>query len=180
MRYLDEMKLARVIEACDGIDGRVRMQKIVYLLIVMGYDLPFDDFTIRQQGPFSRAVACAADLLTSGQVVEETKDELGTSDLGEPIVQYSYRVRPALAPLIRKHFDVDSPSAHSSFDADAKMLKKYERAVLEVAATRVFLDRETRRPGESLESELQRLKGHLSGSFEEAKSLVDKITPTQV
>lgn len=180
MRYLDEMKLARVIEACDGIDGRVRMQKIIYLLIVMGYDLPFDDFTIRQQGPFSRAVACAADLLTSGQIVEETKHELGLSGLGEPIVQYAYRVRSELAPLIRKYFDVVTPPGRSSLEEDAKLLKEHDRPVLEVAATRVFLDRETRQPGESLESELQRLKGHLSGSFDEAKSLVDKIIPTQL
>jgi uncharacterized protein YwgA len=34
------MKLARVIDAAGGIRGRVRMQKIVYLLKAMGYDLP--------------------------------------------------------------------------------------------------------------------------------------------
>ncbi len=171
MRYLDEMKLARVIDACGGIDGRVKMQKIVYLLKSMGYDLPFDDFVIRQQGPFSRAVACSADILTVGGFVEEKATTLGR-DQGEPIVQYSYRVRKGIVPFIREHFDVAAPRGKPSLNRTAKELKKKDRKVLEVAATRLYLQQEDELTGETLETELRRLKGHLAEAFDPADELL--------
>jgi uncharacterized protein YwgA len=176
MRDLDEMKLARVVDACDGIDGRVKMQKIVYFLTVMGYDLPYDDFTIRQQGPFSRAVACAADTLKGAEILQETTSELGPSCGGEPVLQYSYRVRDEVAPLIRQHFDVAAPAGKPPLEQVARQLKGHDRAVLEVAATRVFLDRESKLSGPNLKAELQRLKGHLSNRFDEADSLLKTLS----
>lgn len=173
MRDFDELKLARVIDACGGIDGRVKMQKIVYLLNVMGYDLPFDDFVIRQHGPFSRSLAWATDALT-GVVIEETPQDLGPNSEGEPMRQYSYRVRDEIAPLIRESFDVAAPSGKPKLDEIASRLKQNGRAVLEVAATRVFLEREGLR-GKKLDEELRRLKGHLSSDFDTADGLLGEL-----
>lgn len=175
MRNLDEMKLARVVDACAGIDGRVKMQKIVYLLGAMGYDLPYDDFTIRQQGPFSRAVACAADALKGAEILQETTSELGTKSGGEPVVQYSYRVRDKVVPFIRQHFDVAAPADKPSLDELAQELKGHDRGVLEVAATRVFLERESKLSGPALDAELQRLKGHLTSDFAKANELLQSL-----
>ncbi len=178
MRDMDEMKLARVIDACGGVDGRVKMQKIVYLLRMIGYDLPYNDFTIRQLGPFSRAVACDTDLLRSAGVVQETREEISESP-GEPVVQYSYAVQETLAPLIRRHFDIDGPAGRPDVDDVAKELKKQDRAVLEVAATKVFLERHDKRSGEALHTELRRLKGHLASRFGEADALIAKMKQEQ-
>lgn len=175
MRDLDEMKLARVVDACGGIDGRVKMQKIVYLLTVMGYDLPYDDFTIRQQGPFSRAVACAADTLKGAEILQETPSDLGTSSSGEPMVRYSYRVRDKVVPFIRQHFDVAGPPDRPSLDEIAGKLKQNDRAVLEVAATRVFLECQSKLSGSDLDTELRRLKGHLTSDFGEANKLLKSL-----
>jgi len=175
MKDIDEMKLARVIDACGGVDGRVKMQKIVYLLRAMGYDLPYDDFMIRQQGPFSRAVACDTDVLKGAGIVEENVEELGTNDFGEPVVQYSYSVRDAVTPLIRQHFDVPGPEGKPSVNEVAAELRKHDRAVLEVAATKVFLERRDRLSGEALEKELRRLKGHLANRFAEADALLEDL-----
>jgi uncharacterized protein YwgA len=175
VRDLDEMKLARVVDACGGIDGRVKMQKIVYLLAAMGYDLPYDDFTIRQHGPFSRAVACAADTLKGAEILEETPSKLRTDSGGEPVVQYSYRVRDKVAPFIRQHFDVAGPPERPSLDEIASKLKQNDRAVLEVAATRVFLERESKLSGPALDAELQRLKGHLTSEFAKANELLQSL-----
>lgn len=175
MRDLDEMKLARVVDACGGIDGRVKMQKIVYLLTAMGYDLPYDDFTIRQQGPFSRAVACAADTLKGAEILEETTFELGSNSAGEPVIQYSYRVRDEVAPLIRQHFDATGPPNRPSLDEIARKLKDNDRAVLEVAATRVFLERESKLSGSDLDAELRTLKGHLTSHFAKADDLLASL-----
>ncbi len=174
MREFDEMKLARVIDACDGVDGRVKMQKIVYLLKVIGFDLPFDDFVIRQQGPFSRDVAWATDTLKGTEILYEQIDELGVDRDGTPIRQYSYQVRPDIVALIRRQFDVPAPVGRPELDVLAPRLKRYDRATLEVAATRIFLEREGL-AGPALESELRRLKGHLAGEFAAAERLLDDL-----
>lgn len=175
MRELDEMKLARVIDACGEIDGRVKMQKIVYLLKAMGYDLPFDDFVIRQQGPFSRAVACSADILTNGGFIEEKRDEKGQDESGRPIIQYSYRVRDGFASFLREHFEVLNPSGKPNLSGVAQELVQKDRKVLEVAATKVYLEREDGLAGKRLQSELEELKGHLRGSFDAADALLEDL-----
>lgn len=171
MSELDELKLARIVDACDGIDGRVKMQKIVYLLKMMGYDLPYDDFRIRQQGPFSRAVACDADTLRGAEILIEDPDSLGKTQDGESIVRYSYSVREDIVPLVRKYFDVAGPPNAPALEEICQELKANDRAVLEVAATKVFLEREADLHGEELDAELVRLKGHLASRFEEANTL---------
>ena len=173
MSDLEELKLARVIDACGGIDGRVKMQKIVYLLKVMGYDLPYDDFRIHQQGPFSRAVACDTDTLRGAGILNEDPDELGNTREGEPIVRYSYSLRDDVVPLVRKHFNVATPPNAPSLEEICLELKGKDRAVLEVAATKVFLEREADLQGGELDTELELLKGHLSDRFQEAETLLD-------
>ncbi len=176
MREFDELKLARVIDACGGIDGRVKMQKIVYLLRAMGYDLPFDDFWIRQHGPFSRAVACSTDLLKGAGFVDEEVEALPMlNQFGEQAQQYSYRLKDAVRDLVRKHFDIPAPAGKPPIDEVAAELKLKDRAVLEVAATKVYLEREDGLSGDELDAELKRLKGHLSGSFAPAEALTSDL-----
>ena len=168
MREFDEFKLARVIGACGGIDGRVKMQKIVYLLQIMGYDLPFDDFSIRQHGPFSRSVAYATDMLVGAGVIEEQKEPL---DENATVVQYSYALREDLADMVVQNFDLATPLGKPPIDEIAARLKQQDRKVLEVAATRSFLEQEGL-SSEDLNAELSRLKGHLADRFSEAEELL--------
>jgi uncharacterized protein YwgA len=175
MKDLDEMKLARVIEAAGGIDGRVKMQKIVYLLTVMGYDLPFRDFVIRKQGPFSRAVSVSADLLTKGGFVEQTEKNRGDDSTGKPVVQYCYNLRESIAELVRNLFEVAAPLGKPGLEEVARFLKTKNRSVLEVAATRLYLEREEGLSGRALSTELGLLKGHLAGSFQEANELLEEL-----
>lgn len=169
MRDFDEMKLARVIDACGGIKGRVKMQKIVYLVKAMGYDLPFHDFRIRQHGPFSREVACSADILT-GPVLDETREELG-----EDLVQYSYKVRESMKDLIKTSFPVTAPKGKPPIEEVGKELDKHEPKVLEVAATLVYLEQEDKLSGDDLDDELMRLKGHLETHFVHAKEFLAEL-----
>ncbi len=173
MREFEEMKLARVIDACGGIDGRVKMQKIAYLLKAMGYDLPFDDFRIRQHGPFSRGVACATDLLSgAGFVVEDAQPLSITNQLGEPAHQYSYQLNDSVRDLVHEHFDVLAPEGKPPIEGVASELRSQDRKVLEVAATKIYLQSEDGLSGDELDAELVRLKGHLSDSFAEADALL--------
>lgn len=175
MREFDEMKLARVIDACGGVDGRVKLQKIVYLLKAMGYELPFDDFWIRQYGPYSRAVACSVDLLTSAGFVDESQAGLSIMNPdGEQAKQYSYNVRDSIKPLLTSHFDVPPPKGKPKLEEVASALRRVDRAPLEVAATKLFLEREDGLAGDELDAELRRLKGHLSPHFAKADALLSE------
>ena len=177
MREFEEMKLARVIDACGGIDGRVKMQKIVYLLRAMGYDLPFDDFRIRQHGPFSRGVACATDLLSGAGLVAETAESLPMmNQFGEQAQQYSYQLDEGARDLVRQHFDVSAPGGKPPINDVAPELKSKDRKVLEVAATKIYLQSEDGLSGDKLDAELRRLKGHLAGSFDAADQLLADLT----
>lgn len=175
MREFDDMKLARIIDACGGVDGRVKMQKIVYLLKAMGYDLPFGDFRIRQLGPFSRAVACSTDTLKAAGIIEEMPEDLGVNEVGEPVQQFSYKVSDSMRLLLKKRFDIAKPQGKPAIETVASALKDCDRAVLEVAATKVYLQREDRLKGGALDTELKRLKGHLSSRFDEADALLAKL-----
>ncbi|MHC4064744.1 MAG: hypothetical protein ACYSUI_09620 [Planctomycetota bacterium] len=175
MREYEELKLARVVDACGGIDGRVKMQKIVYLLMAMGYELPYDDFTIRQLGPFSRSLAWDTDTLRGAGILSEEPIPLGDTPEGRSVVQYSYAVRDQVAPLIREHFDVPVPEGRPQLEKIARELKEHDRKVLEVAATRLFLERESDLHGDDFDAELERLKGHLSARFPEANALLDEL-----
>jgi uncharacterized protein YwgA len=176
MSDFEEMKLARVIDASGGIDGRVKMQKIVYLLRAMGYDLPFDDFRIRQHGPYSRAVACAADLLSDVGFVREKLEPLEiVNDLGEQANRYSYELEERASTLAKTHFKVEPPHGKPSIDEVAPKLKARDRRVLEVAATKVYLQAEEGLKGGELDTELRRLKGHLASSFDEADTFLVEL-----
>ena len=177
MREFEEMRLARVIDACGGIDGRVKMQKIVFLLRAMGYDLPFDDFRIRQHGPFSRGVACATDLLSGANLVVEKEESLQiTKPFGEQAKQYSYELNAGVRDLVHQHFDVAAPKGKPPIDNIASELKSKDRKVLEVAATKVYLQSEEELSGDELDAELRRLKGHLAANFEAADRLLAELS----
>jgi hypothetical protein len=130
---------------------------------------------IRQQGPFSRAVACSADILTGGGFVEEEETRLGAKPDGEPVVQYDYRVRENIGELARRHFEVSAPPGKPPLHEIARELKEKDRKVLEVAATKLYLEQEDRLAGDNLETELRRLKGHLAGSFDAANRFLTDL-----
>jgi hypothetical protein len=148
-----------------------------YLLKAIGYELPFDDFWIRQYGPYSRAVACSVDLLTSAGFVDESQAGLSIMNPdGEQAKQYSYKVRDSIKPLLTSHFDVPAPNGKPKLDVIAVALRNVDRAPLEVAATKLFLQREDGLAGDKLEAELRRLKGHLAAHFAKADSLLSEWT----
>lgn len=175
MRDFDEMKLARIIVEAGGIDGRTKMQKIVYLLSLMGYELNIDDYIIRQYGPYSRTVACAVDALQASGIIEEHATEQGFQDAWGPVVQYSYSVPDELVSLIEENYHVEVPEGKPPLETAVNDLKGEPRSVLEVAATRLFLEREENLSGEQLDDELLRLKGKLKKDFDRASELVSSL-----
>lgn len=180
MSELIEMTLARVIDACGKIEGRVKMQKIVYLLKAMGYDIPFDDFRIRQLGPYSRMVAFLTDSLKDTGIAVEERENKGLDRLtGESVIQYSYSLTESGKKLARKYFDIPNPKGKPPIDESAQELNRYDRPTLEVAATKIFLERKEGLTGDKLAKELESLKGHLKRHFKKADRLIEEMREKQ-
>jgi len=73
------LMLARVIQAAGdgGVDGRKRLQKVVYLLQRSGFE--FDAaYRLHFYGPYSRDVAECCDALVRGGVVAESEQSFGS------------------------------------------------------------------------------------------------------
>ena len=131
--------------------------------------------------PMSRAIG-GGSMGDSGHVIMTTADDETAKAVlddggytyieGESILQYSYRVRDDIAPLIRDHFDIPAPKGRPPLDEVGRMLAKSDRAVLEVAATRLFLERESGLSGEAMPQNLRALKGHLASRFSDADNFL--------
>jgi hypothetical protein len=176
MSDLDDLKLGRVVLGAGRVDGRVKLQKIVYLLQQMGYSLPFDDFRLHHQGPFSRSLAWATDSLRAMGLLIEDVEVLGTdSRTGEAINQYNYSVDQNWKGRLRDWFDVRGRNGLPPVDEPAGLLAQHPRATLEVAATKLYLQSEGL-TGSGLDNELRRIKGHLGQhAFDEAEQLLAEL-----
>lgn len=173
MSVPQELSVAKLIRACGGIDGRVKLQKIVYLLEAMGYGFPYRDFRIQHYGPFSPKLAAAMDFLVNAGVVGEEKVNVG----GES-PRYDYVVDPRWDDFIDSGVSVANPPKDADLSAVGKTLREADRSILEIAATMCFLTREEGLSGKKLEDELSVLKGHLApfdSNVRDARKLLAKI-----
>jgi hypothetical protein len=156
MSALPELKVAKVIQACGKIDGRVKLQKVVYLLSAMGYQLPYRDFHVRHYGPFSPCLAAALDFLVEAGVVDEQAVEVGSE-----YPRFDYTPTSRYSELLSNYVDVATPTGCPGVGELAPRLAKRDRAVLEIAATMQYLHSTEDLRGDDLLQELRVLKGQL-------------------
>ncbi len=91
----------------SGIQGRKRMQKVIYFLQVAGCDLGCD-FTLHHYGPYSRDVSDTCDEMVASGLLDEVQDS----------TQYNYYLPEGTQELLA---DVNQKSP-----ARAKALKPFE------------------------------------------------------
>ena len=156
MDALPELTIAKVIEACGKIDGRVKLQKIVYLLSAMGYQLPYRDFHVRHYGPFAPRLAAALDFLVESQVVDERPH-----DVGAECPRFDYTPSSRYLEVLSKYAEVAPATNRPALDDVAPQIACHDRPTLEIAATMHYLHEEEGHSGDELQRELRALKGHL-------------------
>lgn len=128
------LNVARLVHACKNIDGRKKLQKIVYLLQEMGHrnDFP-QEFGYLHYGPYSRQLSSEVDYLASGEDALLHEEEAATGSHRS----YSYSPRSELDALL-KELDVDfSPLWKES----ARELSRRDAQDLEAISTVVYLRR---------------------------------------
>jgi len=165
-----DVLLAGVIAAAEGVEGRVKLQKMIYLLQRMGYRLGFDDFILLHYGPYSADLANTVDLASTG-VLNETTHTGGPA--GSPIIQYVYDVRPEIREVVDRVLHATFRDRGDDLCRRSAEMSRRNARVLEVAATAVYLRDEMGISDEDrLWREVKGRKSHLAKHFDKAKNLL--------
>ena len=110
----------------DGLNGRKRLQKIVFALQQIG--CPLDShFILHHYGPYSRDVADICDEMVAAKLVEESQ-EMGSA-------QYSYKLTPKTRKLLAKTVSRDKLKP---FEQKAKALLRENLWTLELGSTILY------------------------------------------
>ncbi len=154
------LAVARLIAELDGVDGRTRLQKLVYLLKSKAHHEFKQHFILHYFGPFSHQLAAQLNFLCAAALVKEQRDDVTGS--------FSYRVtdEETKEQINSLRHGADEPPAWADF---AKQLDGDSTELLEAVATLVYL-RNRGLHGATLETEFRRIKPHLKGRFTEAKT----------
>lgn len=136
---MDKLQLALLTKWAEdanlpGIEGRKRMQKVVFLLQQAG--CPIDaDFSLHFYGPYSRDVAEVTDVMVAEKLLDE---QAGNS--------YRYTLNSQTRPLIeltcQRH--PGAADAFSKFREKAVDLLREDLPVLELGSTILFMYRNDR------------------------------------
>src|SRR3990167_6886859 len=116
--------IAYLIDLCGKVEGRTRIQKMVYILQYLGYPLN-EDFSYSYFGPYSDELRTEVDILTSVDILQETLK--GTTYVYEPTSQMENFLKDSDKLLELK----SSPKFSKLIDK----LKVAPIPVLEVAST---------------------------------------------
>lgn len=161
--------LMRLFASAGTIDGRTKIQKMVYILQNMGY--PFrETYRYHLHGPYAQALTHEVSHLVNLGLLKETTQ--GIADMK----RFSYETTSELHDFL---FDVEQSvpqSLHSEeFDRAVSELNKQSSPSLEIAATALYL-RKSGMADEDLAEKLQQLKPHLAKSIGPALQYLEKLT----
>ncbi len=163
--------VARLIDVCGSIDGRKKLQKMVYLLQQMGYRDEFpQEFGYLHYGPYSRELKREIDwLCASDTALIEEESHPGPSP---EAVSYSYKPKAILESL----FTELGISGQPGWAGHARDLATKDAPFLEAIATVVYL-RKKGRNEESVRKEFAVLKPSLVGRLDAAEKAAKSLVP---
>jgi len=149
------IEVAQLIQVCEEIKGRVKIQKIVHILQESGFSVFDEDYSYLHHGPYSSDLAREIDQLEAGGYVTESPEEVGD------YVRYVYRPTEHLRKASEGLWDDDAPA----WQAQALELKDKRSSELEAISTIMFL-RRRKFTGGRLQERFGELKSHLRDQFE--------------
>jgi hypothetical protein len=168
-----DLLLAGTVGAAGGVEGRIKLQKMVYLLRQMGFDLGFRDFVVWNYGPFSSDLASTLNRISPDLIDEKAEHPGPDAHSPEPVTRYDYTVRSSLLPLLERILSAQFGSRAGDLRGLARELSQEHFRVLEVAATAVFVRDEMGVEDEDgIWQEVRRRKGHLGQHFDEGRRLI--------
>jgi uncharacterized protein YwgA len=172
---MDRYQLVKLVEWAGEIDGRKRMQKVVFLLISAG--CPIDaDYLLHHYGPYSADVAQLTDVLVQlGLLIESANP----TQVGQ---RFSYFLAPESDKVISAFESTDEGAQAMAkiapYRERAQSLFNHSVAELEYAATIAYFHKKGAGWDEAVErtcefKRLSRSSSITQAAFDLAKSTID-------
>ncbi|UOQ50217.1 YwgA family protein [Gracilibacillus caseinilyticus] len=153
-------KLVKVIAASEGIVGRKKLQKIIYIMKKLG--LPFEEkYTFYFYGPYSEELSLRIEELTNLGFVSEVKEKKSN------YYQYRYQVTEQGEDFL-KHSNTELPPEISI----AKQMKEQSSRFLELVSTMLYFDH---LPKQEIEQKVQEVKAKSNYTSEDIEQAWDYI-----
>ena len=124
--------LLKLIESAGRIEGRKKLQKLIYLLQLEGYPID-DEFSVHYYGPYSSRLALRVDGLVEDKLLAESERPVAVGG-----IEYVYELTPRAQDLLRKldsRVPDDLRKASSEFQESINELCSCGTGELELAAT---------------------------------------------
>ncbi|RKL61652.1 hypothetical protein DXT63_15690 [Thermoanaerobacteraceae bacterium SP2] len=122
----DYYSIIELLRIAGEIEGRKKMQKIVYILKSLGVNF-IEDFYFHYYGPYSDTLTVKLEELKSMNIIEEIKDESGA------FPKYTYRL---------KIEDNDIKNGLEKYRSLIDILNGQNARFLELVATVIYFNRE--------------------------------------
>ncbi|MDX8045045.1 YwgA family protein [Gracilibacillus sp. S3-1-1] len=156
-------KLVKVIAASEGIVGRKKLQKIIYIMKKLG--LPFEEkYTFYFYGPYSEELSLRIEELTNLGFVSEVKEKKSN------YYQYRYEVTDEGTEFL-KHSDTELPLEQSLL----KEMKSQSSRFLELVATMLYFDHLPKVEVEQKVQEVKKKSNYTLEDMQEAWTFIRKM-----
>ena len=123
------IELARLVDTCKEIRGRVKLQKIVHILQESGHSDFDEDYTYLHHGPYSSDLAREVDELVGGGYVDQEEQQISSYTM------YVYKSTSKLDEVSHDLWNEEQPS----WADQASALNKKSSKELEAISTIMFL-----------------------------------------
>lgn len=156
-------KLVKVIAASEGIIGRKKLQKIIYIMKKLG--LPFEEkYTFYFYGPYSEELSLRIEELTNLGFISEVKEQKSN------YYQYRYEVTDQGEDFLQ-HTSPPLPSVETFI---VKMKDKSSR-FLELVATMLYFDDLSKVDVERKVQEVKQKSNYTTDDIQEAWNFISAL-----
>ncbi len=156
-------KLVKVIAASEGIVGRKKLQKIIYIMKKFG--LPFEEkYTFYFYGPYSEELSLRIEEITNLGFVSEVKENKSN------YYQYRYQVTEQGEDFL-KHSHTELPLMESIVHE----MKEQSSRFLELVATMLYFDHLPKPEIEQKVQEVKKKSNYTPEDIQEAWAFIDRL-----
>lgn len=157
-------KLMKVIASSDGIVGRKKLQKIVFIMKKLGYRFE-EKFTYHFYGPYSEELSLRVEELTNLGFISETKEQKSN------YYQYRYEITER-----GKQFLEQAPTDLTIDDELTAMLKNQSSRFLELVSTMLYFDDLEKEEVNKKVQEVKKKSNYTAADMEEAWAFIKNIS----
>lgn len=157
-------KLVKVIASTDGIIGRKKLQKIIFIMKKLGYRFE-EKFTFHFYGPYSEELSLRMEELTNLGFISEMKEQKSN------YYQYRYEVTDR-----GRQFLEQAPTKLTVDDELTALLKNQSSRFLELVSTILYFDHLDQEEVNKKVQEVKKKSNYTEADIDEAWAFIHQIS----